>query len=249
MEPEPGAGGNARRRKRRNADLPLLAPEILPGVQSVSVRLRRALFNAADYSPLMPSKSLQHWDAAACSALDEIEDCARGGRWQRKGQCFATLQINHAYLVMVSSHFQRFCRDLHTEALDHICRPDAAASSVPDRRRIILRLALSQNRHLDSKNPSSGALGADFGRLGFNLWDRIRARQHLRNDRRMRLLDELNGWRNAIAHQDFATRRLLPADLTLAAVRRFRNACHQLSRRMDAVICDEVAKITGRNPW
>jgi hypothetical protein len=177
--------------------------------------------------------------------LDQIElaHAAVGGN--ERGRRYATLHINHAYLVLVSSHFQRFCRDLHTEVIDHICRQDPN----PDSRRELLRLALSTNRQLETRNPTPGAIGSDFGRFSLQFWDAVKQQAPAFNQRRQTKLDDLNRWRNAIAHQDFAAAGLRPEGVTLPMVRRYRAACDHLAARFDVVLASHVATITGIRPW
>lgn len=64
----------------------------------------------------MPSKALQHWKSQSQAELDEFvrAHTALGG--EGRGRRYFTRQLNHAYLVAVAAQFQRFCRDLHTEA-------------------------------------------------------------------------------------------------------------------------------------
>jgi hypothetical protein len=122
------------------------------------------------------------------------------------GRRHATQQINQAYAVMLSSQFQLFCRDLHTEAADVLTQ----AVGVPDVRLTILRAALTEGRKLDFGNPNPGNIGSDFDRLGLSFWGELGHAfpdiARLRNS-----LEELNRWRNAIAHQvtrqDWAVRR------------------------------------------
>jgi hypothetical protein len=51
--------------------------------------------------------------------------------------------------MLLSSHFQRFCRDLHTEAIDHI-----VAGASPRAIQAVLRSRLLENRKLDRGNPN-----------------------------------------------------------------------------------------------
>jgi len=88
----------------------------------------------------------------------------------------------------------------------------------------MLRIALTLNRQLDAKNPSPSAIGSDFNRFNLEFWDVIKQRAPVQNRRRQDLLEELNTWRNAIAHQDFATRKLNPNALKLSTVQKYRNA-------------------------
>jgi len=193
----------------------------------------------------LPSRSLQRWQTESSAALDQIENAHAAVGGNLRGRRYATLQINHAYLVMVSSHFQRFCRDLHTEAIDHLC----AQSVPPDPRRDILRMALTLSRQLDSKNPSPGAIGSDFNRFNIRFWDVVKRHAPALNERRQTLLEDLNKWRNAIAHQDFIAAGLDPARLSLSNVNRFRTACNNLAQRFDVILGHHLATISGVRPW
>jgi hypothetical protein len=80
-----------------------------------------------------------------------------------------------------------------------------------------------------------GRIIADFARLGPEIWDGAKALDR-RNDARKQLLGELNGWRNAIAHQDFDPAMLgSRPTLRLSDVNGWRRACYQLARAFDAI--------------
>ena len=114
----------------------------------------------------MPSQSLMHWRQAAAEALDRMESAHRAIGGTARGRRHATQQINQSYLMLLSSHFQRFCRSLHSEAVAHIVgNVDAALKPV-------VQASLTLGRTLDRGNPNPGNLGADFGRVG----DRVRFR-------------------------------------------------------------------------
>lgn len=68
----------------------------------------------------VPSAALQTWKSTAKGALDEIAAAHAAVGGQGPGRRYATQEINHAYAVLLSSQFQRFCRDLHTEAAAHV---------------------------------------------------------------------------------------------------------------------------------
>ena len=71
-----------------------------------------------------------------------------------------------------------------------------------------------------------------------------------RNDRRRELLEELNLWRNAIAHQDFDPSVLGGSTvLHLPRVRAWRNACNRLVLSFDNVMRARLQKVTGVFPW
>jgi len=193
----------------------------------------------------MPSNALIGWRRDGAKALDEMEaaHAALGGTGP--GRRHATLQINQAYAVMLSSRFQLYCRDLHTEAADSLTR----ASGVPDLRLMILRTALTEGRKLDSGNPNPGNIGSDFDRFGFSFWNELNIAFPGMAGWRLRL-EELNRWRNAIAHQDFDPTRLGGrTTLRLDRVRGWRRACNVLAIRFDRVTGTYLSRIIGASPW
>lgn len=194
----------------------------------------------------MPSNALAHWTGARSDALDEMVAAHAAVGGTSAGRRYATAQVVHAYAVLVSSHFQGFCRDLHSEASDHIAngtQPPGAAD--------IVRTMLTLNRKLDTGNPNPGNIGADFGRFGF-MWDAVKAVDK-RNEARKSRLEALNAWRNAIAHQDFTKQGLdLGAgrvSLRLSDVAAWRAACGALATSFDRVVADRVQAVSGTRPW
>ena len=192
----------------------------------------------------MPSVSLQTWDTTRISELDEIEDAHRSVGGSGRGRRYATHQINHAYAMLLSSQFQGFCRDLHSECVDHIVRVVNPVSL-----RAVLRAEFTLHRKLDHANPNPGNVGADFNRLGLNFWDRVR--NHDRHSQgRMNHLEELNNWRNAIAHQHFDPTRLRGIiTLRLGRIRRWRVACDRLAVSFDEVLRQHIQQLLGSPPW
>ena len=65
------------------------------------------------------------------------------------------------------------------------------------------------------------------------------------------MLEELNEWRNAIAHQDFAPAMLRGERpvLHLAQVQGWRRACEGLARSFDEVMLAHIQVKTGTAPW
>jgi hypothetical protein len=191
----------------------------------------------------MPSNSLVRWQGERARALQEIESAhARVGGTHR-GRRYATRQINYAYATLLSSHFQGFCRDLHSESIDHVI------GAVPAQLQSFLRAELVWNRSLDRGNPHPGAIGSDFNRLGIDFWAEVYALSGA-NPRRRQLLQELVDWRNAIAHQDFAT--VAPGGtptLHLSDVRTWRRAVGALADKSDRVMYDYLRALLGAAPW
>ena len=121
-------------------------------------------------------------------------------------------------------------------------RPSALASCNPSCAVFVL------GRSLDRGNANPGNIGADFNRLGVEFWTRVDA-DHPGNDRRRQLLEHLNDWRNAIAHQDFDPRKLGVLTLRLSQVRRWRLACNRLALSFDNIMHKHILAVTGAAPW
>lgn len=191
----------------------------------------------------MPSLSLQRWRTTRAAALDEIEAAHRSIGGTGPGRRYATQQINQAYAVLLSSQFQGYCRDLHSESADLLVQ-----GITPSALRATCRDAILQNRKLSQGNPNPGNLGSDFNRFGLAFWDEV-ANLDFRNDSRQNQFDELNLWRNAIAHQDFDPAKIGATPLRLRAVRRWRMACGGLATAFDEVMRRHIQAINGTSPW
>lgn len=184
------------------------------------------------------------WKASARNALDEIESAHSAVRGLRRGRRFAAQQINQAYVVLLSSQFQRFCRELHAQCVEHV-----GNAANPPSVGFLLRTRLTEGRKLDAGNPSPGNIGSDFGRFGILFWDEVRRRRS-RNAGRQERLEHLMRWRNAVAHQDFSHAALKGRrEVTITEVRAWRRACAMLALDFDAVMHAHLIRITGRRPW
>jgi hypothetical protein len=193
----------------------------------------------------MPSLALERWRTNRAASLDEIENLHRsvGAVGPRKRS--TTQQLKQAYTLLLSSEFQGFCRDLHTE------RARAVALFLPSGDlQTLMREGLLLGRRLNTGNPNSGNIGADFNRFDMSFWTLVEA-AHPRNPRRKVLLEQLNRWRNAIAHNTFDPGMLRRGWLVLSwgEVRRWRKACDGLTRWFDQVMQIRLQSITGTNPW
>jgi hypothetical protein len=190
----------------------------------------------------MSSLSLIKWEGERSETLDEIEAAHAKVGGTSRGRRYATQQLNLAYTVLLSSQFQGFCRDLHSEAVDHIVAHLAKSPQVA----LMLREQFTRGRMIDRGNPNPGNLGSDFNRLGFAFWNEVKA-QGRHNATRHTGLGNMNEWRNAIAHHDFAT--LGTATLHLKTVRAWRGYCNGLATSFDAVVADQLAALLGAAPW
>ena len=171
----------------------------------------------------------------------------RSGGGTGAGKRTVTQQLNYAYAMLMTAHFQRYCRDLHAEAgqvlVAHL--PDPALAE-------ILEGLLAQNLRLDKGNPTPGNLGLDFARFGFRFWDAVEASDQ-RNKSRKTDLERLCEWRNAIVHGDIARKRaagrLVPHNLNLDTCRGWRRALGSLAFSIDRVVSAHCKNLGCTAPW
>jgi hypothetical protein len=189
----------------------------------------------------LSSQSLKRWNTAGQEALDEIAAAHIAVGGSARGRRYATLQLNYAYTMLLAGQFQAFCRDLHSEAADHVASAVAGQPLVA----ALLRAQLTSDRKLDRGNAAPGNLGTDFGRFNFAFWPAAQ-RADSRVMEWQKRLQDLTDFRNAIAHQDFS--RLNP-NLRLSSVRAWRSNCRRLARVFDRVVADAVQGLLGKPPW
>ncbi len=196
----------------------------------------------------MPSRALSRWLSEAKAELDELEAAHARATTRRRTRHALARQLCRAYLVSVSAQFQRFCRDLHSEAAQRL----ADAVEPKAFRGAVLRL-LTDGRRLDAGNATAGTLGPDFDRLGLAFLRELEARPE--NRRRRLELERLNVWRNAIVHLDFPLKpgreklvRGTSPD-SVRDVRRFRQACDALAIEFDRIVRAHVSGVVGGAPW
>jgi hypothetical protein len=191
----------------------------------------------------MASTAFVTWTTVRRAALEQIVGAHRRVGGTGPGRRYAMEQINHAYAVLLSSQFQGFCRDLHEECARYI---SAAVSPAVLRDDLYKLYTLS--RKLDTGNPNPGTIGADFGRFGLAFWSKV-GDLDIRNAGRQAHLEDLNEWRNAIAHQSFNEKKLGKGPLRLRRVKAWRQACHQLAAAFDEVMRGRLRALTGTHPW
>jgi len=193
----------------------------------------------------MPSAAYRQWRTVRARALNDIARARDIAGGVAGGRQTTNQQIIQSFAVLLASHFQGFCRDLHTECVDHILRVLAPPTTLQR----LLRLELTRGRQLDRGNAQPSSLGADFGRLDISFWRALHAHDPAsvawQND-----LELLNEWRNAIAHQDFTSPTLAGTmNLRLVQVRQWRRSCRGLARAIDDVLRLHLQTLTGTSPW
>lgn len=201
---------------------------------------------AAQVAAYRPSPALIRWRTVGQAEIGELLAAHKAVGGAGPGRRTATQQINHALVVQLAAQFQRYCRDLHDLSAD------AMITAAPASLRPTLARAFTVGRKLDRQNAHSGALGDDFARFGIDFWPVVTALGGRCAGRRRRL-DQLNAWRNAIAHQDF--RRVAADPLTggtrpdLLMVRTWHRALDQLVGGIDRVMYDELSTTNAVSPW
>jgi hypothetical protein len=185
----------------------------------------------------MPSASLLQWRNDRSSRLTEVD-----------AQCAATLALAppnprlseenlRGFVLLLSAHFQGFCRDLYTECAQVV------VSRVRATLQVLVQTQFTAHRKLDHGNPNLQNLKADFERFGLNL-DLVAADSA--NQARLNDLAELNRWRNIAAHHGN-----IPAGmpLSLPLLRAWRNSCDGLATSLDRIMYNQLHRMLRRAPW
>ncbi len=187
----------------------------------------------------MPSGSLSKWSGTRMAALNEVDN-----------QCDACVALPtpnpvlldenlRAYVLLLSAHFQGFCRDLHTECAQFV------GNNVPVRIQFLVQQSFTTPKlKLDHGNPNLEHINADFNRFGLTL-DLKKADP--RNQAHISHLGELNKWRNAAAHHGDPPKSI---SLSLAKVRTWKGSCSGLAASLDGIMYNQLRHlIKSPRPW
>jgi hypothetical protein len=189
----------------------------------------------------MPSQALQEWRTTQRAELDRLDAAVRASERALRQQ------LVDAYILLLAGQFQLYCRGLHDDAVefaaDHV-RPSGAVPIVNE---------LLFGRMLDRGNAHSAALAADFRWLGSDVWTEL-FRSDPRNRGRKVRLDQLNVWRNAVAHQALPLSAGNAATTagtarTLRWARVWRSNCSALAHQLDMVVKNRLTAMLGIRPW
>jgi hypothetical protein len=199
----------------------------------------------------MASKALKKWRTQRRAELNELLEAHRKVGGTGPGRRYATQQLNYAFMAAVAAQFQGFCRDLHSETVS------ALATVAPPELAIILVRTFTKNRRLDQGNANEANIAEDFARIGMkNFWEDVTAQGGATHTQsRRRRLEQMNLWRNAIAHNDFEQNqcridkldgRLRPQ---LVQGKWCRQACKKLASQIDQAVAAFLTQVVGSKPW
>jgi hypothetical protein len=187
----------------------------------------------------MPSASLRIWQTDRLARVAELEK-----------QCTATTALVppnpqledenlRGLIMLLSAHFQGFCRDLYTE-----CTMVLSARIKNPSIRILFQEQFTANRKLDRGNPNLENIRKDFERFGFIL--DLRAVDPVNNPPRITHLGALNELRNVAAHHSHVPAGGIPG---LSTVQGWRNSCDGLATSLDGVMYNELFRLLNKRPW
>jgi hypothetical protein len=142
------------------------------------------------------------------------------------------------YVLLLSAHFQGFCRDLYDECAVKI------VSRVRPSLRLLIQMQFSAERKLDRGNPNVNNLRLDFERFNFTL--DLGAAEPA-NPARLNQLAALNLWRNLAAHHGTIPPGVPP--LSVPVIQGWRGACDGLAASLDAILYNKLRRLLRRIPW
>lgn len=187
----------------------------------------------------MPSASVLHWRNDRMPRMQHIDRQCAASLAAVPSNVHLVDENLRGYVVLLSAHFQGFCRDLYTEAAQVI------ASKVRPTLRLLAQTQVSALRKLDRGNAHLDNIAADFDRFGLDLKAEVSADPA--NQVRRQHLVALNQWRNVAAHQGTT----LPpgGPLTLATVQAWRTSCDGPATALDGILYNALRRMLRRPPW
>lgn len=185
----------------------------------------------------MPSAALQSWMNDRMPRLNEIEAQFAASLARVPPNLHLQEENLRGYVVLLSAHFQGYCRDLYAESAQIL------VSKVRITLQPVVQAQFATSRSLDHGNPNLQNLKNDFERFGIAL---NLAAADPGNSVRLQHLAELNKWRNIAAHHGVVPSTGLPS---LADLQSWRNSCNGLAASLDGVIYNRLRRILRRAPW
>lgn len=186
----------------------------------------------------MPSIALTHWTNDRMPRLAEVETHCAAVHALSVPNPFLAEETLAGYVMLLSGHFQGFCRDMYSECCQIV------NVAIPAVLQATFQLQFSAELKLNSNNPTVEAIRKDFERFDLSL----DFQSDPRNAPRLTHLGHLNKWRNIVAHKK-ATLPVGIPPLSLPAVRDWRRSCDGLASWLDAKMYRELQRILSASPW
>lgn len=199
----------------------------------------------------MVSSALKSWRGKRRDDIDQLLSTHRVITGGRRGRQWETEHMNFALITRLAAEFQGYCRDLHTEAVDHI----VTMASIPNPNlNLIFRSAYIDRRMLKVGNPSWANLCKDFNMFGMDLKSAMESQFGQARFGTWRLaLDDLVDARNAIAHSNDEEikkcRAKHPHGLSVRSARGWRAKLNSFTAGLDIVVGKHLKGLTGLGPW
>lgn len=198
----------------------------------------------------MASRAFQRWKGERSDRLDELASAHRLVGGTGRGRRWRTAGLNEALVLRLAAEFQAYARELHDQASDQFVAWVAPGSTPVQG---VVRRRLTESRQLDRGNAQPSSLGSDFGRLGFELWPALSARDKAIAKRHNDSLERLNRARNALAHGEDAPLATLRAEgfaLVLTTFKVWRRDIDGLAANLDFEVADQLGRLFGQpSPW
>ena len=191
----------------------------------------------------MPSASFRVWQNDRMARLSLVDtQCAAS---------FAAVPPTNladenlrGYVMLLSAHFQGFCRDLYSECIQLV------AAAAPAGMKLMIQRQGEARHQLGKGNPSFENIREDFERFGFDLNDALMVPDAKKtvNEPRVTHIGLLNKWRNYAAHHSTSPPSGAgPFDL--ATVQSWKNSCDGLAAELDGIMYNQLQAIIGAPPW
>ncbi len=186
----------------------------------------------------MPSASLLLWQNDRMPRLADFDSQCAASLTLAPPQPNLVEENLRGYVLLLSAHFQGFCRDLHTEGTLVV------VSKVRPSLQVLMQKQFVALRKLDHGNPNIQNLKEDFARFGLTL---DLAAANPANTARLLDLGILNRWRNIAAHHG-----VIPGGmpiLSLPLLQSWRTSCDGLASSLDDILYNELRRLLRRTPW
>jgi hypothetical protein len=186
----------------------------------------------------MPCASLLRWQTEQMPRLAEIDAQSAASLLLVPPQPNLVDENLRGYVLLLSAHFQRFCRDLYTECSQIV------VSKIRPSLQVLIQTQFSANCKLNHGNPNVKNLRDDFERFNFTL---DLGAADPANPARVTHLADLNRWRNVAAHHGAISAGVGP--LSLPLLRAWRSSCDGLATSLDDIMYNELRSLLKRAPW